>query len=80
MSVFVVRYQMTFNYESVCRHGARFRVKLTLKPVVRIPPAGNSHQNWHCTHWAPALEQDPSFNHNYDNFDLKIRNIEEKTL
>lgn len=80
MSVFVVRYQMTFNYESVCRYGATFSSEVDIEASGpdtarrKLTPELALHT------LALALEQDPSFNHNYDNFDLKIRNIEEKTL
>ena len=80
MPVFALQFQMTFIYNGTFGHGATFSGEVDIEASGPDTARRKLTSKLALNALQLALEQDTSFHRNYDNIDLKIRSVEEKTL
>ncbi len=80
MPVFALQFQMTFIYNGTSGHGATFSGEVDIEASGLDTARRKLTSELALNALQLALEQDASFNRSYDNIDIKIRSVEEKTL
>ena len=80
MPVFALQFQMTFIYNGTSGHGATFSGEVDIEASGPDTARRKLTSELALNALQLALEQDASFNRSYDNIDIKIRGVEEKTL